>query len=263
MSDRMGEVRCLTLRTEWQRGRVRVTTPGPARRPGGEDLVAPFDVRVVWRRDREVHVVLVPTMALLLDGDRIELRISVGAGTKLRVIEVSGTVAYSGPGAGSSYRTDIDVAKGAALVWLGQPFVVAAGAVVQESTVVSLAPGAVACIRETLVLGRTGEGSGVGQIGMRIEDETGPLFVEELHVGDTHALPGILGPAKVLDQVVLVGTRPTEPHPDTLHLAGRGAINRRLAGSAHVATDDALAECWADQAFGAVLSPGSPEEQPK
>ncbi|HMR49995.1 MAG TPA: urease accessory protein UreD [Arachnia sp.] len=246
----MAEPRVMTLGTERRRGQIRVCSGEPGSRRGG-DLVSPFDARVVWRDADEVHVVLVPTMALLLDGDHIELRVSVGAGTRLRVVEISGTVAYSGPGNGASYLTTAEVGPGGALAWLGQPFVLAAGSQVRRSTTVSLEEGATACIREILVLGRTGEESGTGRIATRIDDETGPLLVEELAIGTAHRLPGILGRAKVLDQITLVGTDPRESHPDTLRLAGRGAVNRRLAASAHLTAEDDLAESWAAHAFAA------------
>lgn len=247
-STRMAESRFMTLCTERRRGHVRVSTSGTG---GGRDLVAPFDARIVWRGTDEIHVVLVPTMALLLDGDKIDLQITVGPGTRLRVLEIAGTVAYSGPGGGASYLTTIEVGRGGALAWLGQPFVLAAGSRVRRATTVSLREGATACIRETIVLGRTGEASGAARIGTRIEDEDGPLLVEELDIGATHTLPGILGNAKVVDQIVLAGTYPRESHPHTLRLAGRGAVNRRLAASAHLAANDEVAESWAAQAFAA------------
>lgn len=243
----MAETRAMVLRAERHAGRVRVTTSSW----GGQDLVAPFDARVVWQEPDEVHVVLVPTMAQLLDGDHLDVRVVVDAGVRLRIVEVSGMVAYSGPGKGASYRSVIEVGAGAAVVWLAEPFVLAARCRVLRTTTVTLRVGATACLREILVLGRTGEASGIAQVGTRIDDAEGPLLVEDLELGRTHTLPGILGGAKVVDQVVLAGVRPQGSHPDTLLLAGSGALNRRLADSAHTAAADDLAQNWAALAFDA------------
>lgn len=247
---RMGEPRTLSLRAGRHAGRVRVTWRAGSSGQGS-DRVAPFDVRVIWQNSEEAHVVLVPTMAMLLDGDDIGVRVVVDAGVRLRIVEVSGMVAYSGPGEGASYRSVIEVGSGGAVAWLAQPFVLAAGCLVTRTTEVTLGPGAAACLREILVLGRTGEAPGSAVIGTRIEDATGPLLIEQLEVGARHRLPGILGDAKVVDQTILAGVRPTHGHPDTLRLAGCGALNRRMAASAHIAADEELAEEWASLAFGA------------
>ena len=253
----MAETRAMVLRAGWHAGRVRVTTSSR----GGQDLVAPFDARVVWQEPDEVQVVLVPTMAQLLDGDHLDVRVVVEPGLRLRIVEVSGMVTYPGTGAGASYRSSMKVGAGAAVVWLAQPFVLAARSSVLRETTVSLDAGATACLREILVLGRSGEPSGAARISTRIDDADGPLLVEDLELGRVHVLPGILGAAKVVDQVLLAGVRPQVPHPDTFMLAGPGALNRRLAASAHAAAADALAEDWAALAFDAVV--GRFADQPR
>lgn len=197
-----------------------------------------------------VRVALVATRALLLGGDRVRVEVHVGEGVELELVEVSGTVAYAGRGRSASWDADVRVDDGGLLVWDALPFVVADGADVERSTHVALArggalgAGGVALLRETLVLGRTGEvggrlrsrthvdlsapgaaptSRGVGGTGeSATPDGSGPpwrsdparpghvreLFVEDLDLDDDRTLPGILGDARVVDSVLCLGTRP-------------------------------------------------------
>lgn len=197
-----------------------------------------------------VRVALVATRALLLGGDRVRVEVHVGEGVELELVEVSGTVAYAGRGRSASWDADVRVDAGGLLVWDALPFVVADGADVERTTRVSLAAGGgrrepgVALLRETLVLGRSGEvggrlrsrtrvdlsepgaaptSRGVGGTGeSATPDGSGPpwrsdparpehvreLFVEDLDLDDDRALPGILGDARVVDSVLCLGTRP-------------------------------------------------------
>lgn len=235
---------CTTwIATSQVAGRVRVDVGGTASQRG--DRVAPFAPRVIATGAWDAQVVLVPTTALLLDGDHVAVHLKVGAGTRLRILEVSGMVAYSGPGRGASYRTHIEVSPGAAVVWEALPFVLAAGSRVHREVRVMLGTAARACLRETLVLGRTGERAGRLLASTRITDPGGPLLTEDLDIGAGHRLPGILGRQRVLDQVTLAGIRPPNTDPATLHLARPGAVHRRLAKEAHAAAVDDVAGRWA------------------
>ncbi|MFE6236630.1 urease accessory protein UreD [Cellulosimicrobium sp. NPDC057862] len=211
------------------------------------------------------RVALVATRALLLGGDRVRIEVHVGEGVELELVEVSGTVAYAGRGRSASWDVDVRVDAGGLLVWDALPFVVADGADVERTTRVSLADGGaprergVALLRETLVLGRSGEvggrlrsrthvdlstlvaartPGGVGATGESAapdgsrpawrSDPARPehvreLFVEHLDLDDDRALPGILGDARVVDSVLCLGTRPPAPlvGPEVDRLAGR------------------------------------------
>lgn len=196
------------------------------------------------------RVALVATRALLLGGDRVRVEVHVGEEVELELVEVSGTVAYAGRGRSASWDVAVQVDAGGLLVWDALPFVVADGADVERSTRVALArggtrgAGGVALLRETLVLGRSGEvggrlrsrtrvdlsapgaaptSRGVGGTGeSATPDGSGPpwrsdparpghvreLFVEDLDLDDDRTLPGILGDARVVDSVLCLGTRP-------------------------------------------------------
>ena len=85
------------------------------------------------------------------------------------------------------------------LVWHGEPFVVAEGADVQRTPSVELAAGASVVLRETLVLGRSGEAPGRLRSRTEVRREGAPVLLEELdaRVG--------MGPHRVLDQVLHLG----------------------------------------------------------
>ena len=196
------------------------------------------------------RVALVATRALLLGGDRVRVEVHVGEGVELELVEVSGTVAYAGRGRSASWDVDVRVDAGGLLVWDALPFVVADGADVERTTRVSLADGGargaggVALLRETLVLGRTGESGGrlrsrtcvelSASLDTRVPrgaattgESAAPdgsvstwqsdparregvreLFVEDLDLGDDRVLPGVLGTARVVDSVLCLGARP-------------------------------------------------------
>jgi urease accessory protein len=199
------------------------------------------------------RVALVATRALLLGGDRVRVEVHVGEGVELELVEVSGTVAYAGRGRSASWDVDVRVDAGGLLVWDALPFVVADGADVERTTRVSLADGGargaggVALLRETLVLGRTGESGGrlrsrtcvelSASLDTRVPrgaattgESAAPdgsvstwqsdparregvreLFVEDLDLRDDRVLPGVLGTARVVDSVLCLGARPPAP----------------------------------------------------
>jgi urease accessory protein len=202
-----------------------------------------------------VAAVLVPTVALLLDGDSVALSLTVAPHTALEIAEVGATVAYGGPGRGARLDTRIRLGEGATLVWAAQPLVVAATAVVARDLTVELAEGASALLRETLVLGRSGEPAGRLRARTRVTGPGGPVLTEDLTVGEggaggeggegaDHALPGLWGGHRVLDTALLLGRRPDPPPPDALDLAQPGAVYRRLADAAHTASVEAVFESW-------------------
>ncbi|MCB7136920.1 urease accessory protein UreD [Cellulosimicrobium marinum] len=229
-----------------------------------------LSARVLSTGPASARVALVATRALLLGGDHVRFEVRVGAGVELELVDVSGTVAYTGRGRAASWDVDADVADGGLLVWDALPFVVAEGADVERRTTVRLGADAVALLRETLVLGRTGETGGRLRASTRVERRTGEpgapagsepawppvreLFVEDLDLGPDRGLPGILGPARVVDSVLLAGTRPPPPHagagrtPLRLDLDGPGAVARHLGASTHDAGLDAVVATWATAA---------------
>ncbi|GAA1729788.1 hypothetical protein GCM10009793_28280 [Brachybacterium phenoliresistens] len=176
---------------------------GVRTRPG---LLQP---RLVSRRGHRAHVALVAGGALLIGGDEISVEIAVEAGCTLRLEDIGGTVAYPSRGEASRFDVRIALGEGARLVWESHPFVVAEGADVRRRTEVVLGAGAALCLRETLVLGRTGEQGGRLRTLLQVHQEDGvPVLVEDLALDGLAPRPGILGDASVLDTVLVAGLRP-------------------------------------------------------
>src|SRR4051794_26604938 len=90
------------------------------------------------------------------DHDRVEIVVESGA---LTVEPVAANVAL--PGAERTVlELDVTVGEGARLILEDAPLIVAEGADVLRTVTIRLAPGAVAIVRDVVVLGRTGEGPG-------------------------------------------------------------------------------------------------------
>jgi urease accessory protein len=176
------------------------------------------------------RVALVPEQAVLLAGDRVEVVVRVGADRLLEVVEPGGTVAYAMRGGTARWDVTVEVEAGGCLVWHGQPFVVAEGADVVRRLSVELAGDARVVLRETLVLGRAGEGPGrlVTHTDVRRAGE--PVLVDELD-----AALG-LGRHRVLDQVLELrgfetgAERPPQP-PETAMLLESGDLLHRWLGT--------------------------------
>ncbi|MEP6561232.1 MAG: urease accessory protein UreD [Nakamurella sp.] len=202
----------------------------------------PVGARVLSCTDSGARIGLVAQTALLLGGDHIEIDIDVGPNAWLELIETAGTVVYDAGGVPSSWTVRIRVAEGGTLIWAGEPFVVARGANVRRGTVVDLGAGAVAFLRETLVLGRTGETGGAVSSRMQVTREGRLLLLEDLDLTDhqVRGLPGVVGAARVLDTIALLGRRaptvPALPAGSRFDLDGEGTLARSLtngfAGSA-------------------------------
>lgn len=194
------------------------------------------------------RVALVATGALLLAGDRVSVDVHVGAGARLEVVETAGTVAYDARGGSASWDVSIRVDEGGTLVWEGLPFVVAAGADVSRSTTAALADDAVLLLRETLVLGRTGEVGGDLRARTRCSVAGRPAFVEDLRLDAARTAPGVLGGARVLDSVLCLGRRPPVLAPVAsgvhLDLDATGAVLRSIGDDAHSASLDTQWSRW-------------------
>jgi urease accessory protein len=187
-------------------------------------------------RDGVVRVALVASTALLLAGDEVRVEVVVGPGLALDVVETAGTVAYAMRGGAARWQVAVHVAGGARLTWAGLPFVVADGSVVDRSTVVDLGDGAVAVLRESLVLGRSGEPGGRLVSSTRVVLGGRPLLVESLVLDpDTRRDPVVLAGARCLDSVSVLGARLPDG-PDVLQLDGTASIARRLTDDLHLST---------------------------
>jgi urease accessory protein len=147
----------------------------------------------------------------------------------------------------------IAVAAGGLLLWKAEPFIIADGADVTRSTTVDLAETGVACLRETLVLGRTGERGGALLTSSRVTHGGSPLLAEVLDLtdGPSRERPGILGPRRVIDTLSLFGRRAeTPPGSRTVtryQLAGEGTVARYLGAEVHLSEIPTEYAAWRDQ----------------
>ncbi len=184
--------------------------------------------RVISQNATGAKVALVATTALLLGGDQVDLELDVGPGAWLEIVETAGMVAYDSAGALSKWRVSATVADAGLLLWHGEPFVVATGANTLRTSTIYIGEGAAMCVRETVVLGRTGECGGSVRVRNQVRDLTGPLLVEELDLTDraNRECPGLIGPATVVDTVTLLGS----PRPSTPDLPAGSVF--QLAGAA-------------------------------
>jgi urease accessory protein len=129
------------------------------------------------------------------------------------------------------------VGEDARLVLDSLPWVSAHGSRVERSLAVDLGAGATLLARETIVLGRSGEGPGTLVSASTITREGRPVLVEELR--SEH-----LAPYRVLDSVLSIGrgVGPGSPAPLVLDTGDR--IWRRLGREAHE-TAAVLDPVWA------------------
>lgn len=187
-----------------------------------------------------VRLGLVAAQAMLLAGDRLRVEVHVSGPTRVEVVETAGTVAYDMRGGRATWDVDIDLRDGACLDWYGQPFVVAAGADVARRTLLVAEAGCRASLRETLVLGRSGEDGGTVRTRTRVTHAGLPLLAEDLDLApDARAGWATLHGHRCLDTVTTVGHRLADG-PDVLQLEGEGSVHRWIGDQLHRSTVDQL-----------------------
>ena len=218
---------CSISLTRTASGRPRVSSSG-----------GPLRVVTLSAGPDGARVALVPTRALLLAGDAVQVECEVGDGLALHVQETSGTVAYDMRGGSASWSFTARVGVGSRLVLDSLPWVSSGGSDVARSTSIHLLAGASLLARETLVLGRSGEVAGALESLTTITRGTCPVLVEELHAAH-------LGPSRVLDSVLAVGAgdQPLPDGPRPLRLETGDLLWRRLGREAHE-TAAALDPVW-------------------
>ncbi len=210
----------------------------------GSDFVRP---RLLRTDGPHVSVALVSVSATLLAGDDLRIDVDVGPGVSLELVEPSGMVAYNARGGRASWSARIRLGGAAHVTWAAAPFVVAGGADVLRRTEIDLADGASMLLREMLVLGRQDEVGGRVRSTLCASLAGVPLLVEDLDLRESAArsAPGILGRARVLGTIALLGVeRPGSDYVHETSLAGPGALARSVSQDAHTASD-ALAPIWA------------------
>ena len=169
---------------------------------------------------------LLATTALLLGGDVVELDVRVGPGARLDLFDVAGTVAYHGRGEPSGWHVRVALAEGAALTYAGEPFVVGDGADVTRT--LRRRP------RARRLGGRAGHGR-AGPYGSARRPAAlahhGAAATADRSCSRTSGWtptgcgprPGMLGPHRVLDTVVWLGTGAARPTAATTYALVDGA----------------------------------------
>lgn len=180
-----------------------------------------------------VRIGLLATTALLLGGDVVEIEVSVGEGGRLDLSDIAGTVAYDGRGRRAAWHVRIELAEGAQLRYRGEPFVVSDGADVHRALSADLADTARMQLRETLVLGRSGETGGRLRSETRLRIDAADVWLEDqlLDPDRDRRHPGLLGDRRVLDSMVIIGTGSVTVPPGAVGYAlvgARGNVVRYL-----------------------------------
>jgi urease accessory protein len=144
-------------------------------------------------------------------------------------------------------RLDVTVHAGGRLVLDEGPLIVAGGAQVERRCVIELEHGAVAAVRETLVLGRDGEPPGALDSTTRVTLAGTALLHDGLRFDDGAAAHVALAPGhRVICTASLLGMRPPPGVAGLaapLHLHGPGAL-LRATGPASAATDATIDPTW-------------------
>ena len=213
--------------------------------------------RVLSKDGRAVRACLLATQAGPLAGDHDRVTIGVGAGATLVVSSVG--AAYVLPGRSPTLlELDVEVGAGGRIVFEDAPLIVARQADVTRCTTVRLGAGAVAALRDVVVLGDEGYGAAGVRLAstLRVTDPAGALLHDELRVDpalareDAHVA---LAPGhRVVGTLCLFGVAGDDPA--ALRLARDGTLRRATApGMAAVHAE--LASTWA--AWSATALAGS------
>ena len=188
-----------------------------------------------------MRAAFVPTQAGPLAGDRDRARIVVRGGATLIVEPVAATLALPGT-ARTRLELDVVVEAGGRLVLDEAPLIVAAGADVERAMTLALGPGAVAALRETVILGRDGERPGALASTLRVTLDGRALLHDGLCLGDGDAHVALAPGHRVLTTICLLGLRP-EPERGVLALEGPGVL-ARFSGASLAGVDGALGDLW-------------------
>lgn len=150
-----------------------------------------------------------------LAGDDLRLEIDVGPGAAVRVHSVAASVALPGrPGAVSRMAVRAVVHDGAALHWLPEQLVAAAGCAHLAESRIELAAGARLSWRDELICGRYGEAPGSAVVHTQVDYDDRPLLRQSLAVGPQApgwAGPAVLGGAPATGSLLVVD--PSGPAP--------------------------------------------------
>jgi urease accessory protein len=174
---------------------------------GGTRLVEVYgEAPLLPRRTGPGQVHLVGGAAGPLGGDQLRLEITVEDGACLTVRTVAACVVLPGPGP-STLDLVVRVGAGAALHWLPEPQVAAAGCDHLTRSSVELAASARLVWREELVLGRSGEAPGDVRTSLHVRHNRRALLHQDLAAGPRAAGYGgaaVFGDARTHGSILVV-----------------------------------------------------------
>ena len=177
----------------------------------------PWQPRVLCAGTSMARVALVQTRASLLAGDNVRLRVSVGEEACLEVVEIGAMLIHDMRGGPAAVTiTDIDVAVGGRLIWLGRPVIVSLGSDARRSVSARLADGGRILLGESVQLGRARHPPGSLSSHTRITHGGQVAVDETLETGDTVTLrsPVVAAAGTMVSSLTLAGTRdPAPPLP--------------------------------------------------
>jgi len=162
------------------------------------------------RRGREAVVHLVNSATSPLGGDELTLTVRVGRGARLRLSGVAATLALPGHRPGGS-RFEVHVEVEGTLEYLPEPTVITARARHTAEFHAEVAADARLRTREVLVLGRSGEESGILRTTQRIVRDGVPVLHQTLDVGALNRSLAHLASRRVLATEVLIDGATVSP----------------------------------------------------
>ncbi|MFC0280652.1 urease accessory protein UreD [Falsigemmobacter intermedius] len=157
------------------------------------------------------ELVILNTSGGLTGGDRQEIRLTLGAGTRVTATTQTAERVYKSPGGQAEISLQMSVGEGARLDWLPQETILFERSAAHRRTQIDLAPDASCLSCETVILGRTAMGEVLSDVSFRDErlfTRAGrPVHFEPMHL-NADALrdtPAGLAGARVLSGTVLLG----------------------------------------------------------
>lgn len=191
---------------------------------------------------------LVQSRASLLSGDDVVVRIEVGRGAGLEIVELGATIANNvrgGPPA--RVRVTVVLAEQARLVWLAAPLIASAGCALDRQMRVEVAGGARALLGESIVLGRHGEEPGRVNSRTRITLDGLPLVDETVATEPAWLLRSavVAGEAQLIEGLTLCGRRDDDPPAGAFQAHGPATVWRGLGPAGADRRDpSAVASRW-------------------
>jgi len=138
-----------------------VKSVGGKTRRGEVHEAGSLRVRCPGAPAQQLEAVIINTAGGVAGGDRFDLEIAAGEGTRLVVTTAAAEKVYRALGPDSVISVKLDVAAGTTLAWLPQETILFDRARLSRSIEVDLAPDAQLFLAEAIIFGRTGMGEGV------------------------------------------------------------------------------------------------------